>query len=78
MLCLDTWNDGFRQTSFMPFGVANINPNIIHVVTKMGAHCLRREGWMHQECWLSKVSCEFAQAIVSHHAAFQCRGKTKQ
>ena len=64
-LVFNSWNDGFQDPNDMPIGIANINQNIFHCITRLGAHCIRREGILHKNCWQSKVSFEFAQAIVN-------------
>eukprot|EP01084_Bolivina_argentea_P148109 259017_1 len=58
MLVINSWNDGFQDPSDMPIGIANLNPNIFHCVTRLGAHCIRREGFLFKDCWQSKVVLE--------------------
>lgn len=38
-LVLNSWNDSFQDPGDLPVGIANANPNVIHVVTRLGAHC---------------------------------------
>eukprot|EP01084_Bolivina_argentea_P291087 500239_1 len=71
LLVLNSWNDGFQDPADMPIGIANINPNIFHCITRLGAHCIRREGILNKTCWQSKVVFEFAQAVVNVKGAYK-------
>jgi len=64
-LVLNSWNDGFQDPADVPVGIANVNPYVFHCVTRLGAHCIRREGILFRDCWQSKVSFEFANAVVN-------------
>jgi len=64
-LVFNSWNDGFQDPMDMPLGIANVNPNIFHCITRLGAHCIRREGILNKKCWQSKVSFEFANAVIA-------------
>ena len=64
-LVLNSWNDGFQDPADMPLGIANVNPNIFHCITRLGAHCIRREGILNRDCWQSKVCFEFANAVIA-------------
>ena len=70
MLVFNSWNDSFQDPADLPIGIANANPNVIHLVTRLGAHCVRREGILGRNCWQSKVSLEFANAVV--HGIGKC------
>merc|ERR1719333_2042565 len=65
MLVLNSWNDFFQDPADCPIGIANASPNVIHLVTRMGAHCIRREGILGRRCWQSKVCLDFANAVVN-------------
>ncbi len=70
MLVFNSWNDSFQDPLDLPIGIANANPNVIHLVTRLGAHCVRREGILGRNCWQSKVSLDFANAVV--HGIGKC------
>eukprot|EP00485_Elphidium_margaritaceum_P002641 CAMPEP_0202695266 /NCGR_PEP_ID=MMETSP1385-20130828/8905_1 /ASSEMBLY_ACC=CAM_ASM_000861 /TAXON_ID=933848 /ORGANISM="Elphidium margaritaceum" /LENGTH=622 /DNA_ID=CAMNT_0049351265 /DNA_START=36 /DNA_END=1904 /DNA_ORIENTATION=- len=71
LLVFNTWNDGFQDPFDNPVGIANVNPYVMHCVTKGGTHCIRREGWHHRDCWLSKTCFEFANAVVNASAKLE-------
>lgn len=64
-LVMNSWNDSFQDPDDLPIGIANSNPNVIHLVTRLGAHCIRREGLLGRKCWQSACSLEFANAVVN-------------
>ena len=70
-LVFNSWNDGFQDPNDNPIGIANANENIFHVITRLGCHCIRREGIFPKDCWQSKVSFEFANAVINANKYLQ-------
>ena len=66
-LILDTLNDFMRNPKDICDDFSDRNENVIHVINKRGAHCIRREGVFGHKCWLSKVAFIFADYVVRQH-----------
>ena len=63
-LILDTFNDFMRNPEHICCDFSDRNENVIHVINRRGAHCIRREGLFGHKCWLSKIAFIFADYVV--------------
>ena len=63
-LIFATLNDFMRNPEHICTDFYRRNENVIHIVNKRGAHCIRREGLMANQCWLAKIAFVFGDYIV--------------
>merc|ERR1712154_28411 len=67
-LIFDTLSDFVRNPDHILSDFCELNENIIHIINKKGAHCIRREGVRANICWISKVTFSFSDYVVHQHS----------